>query len=245
MQDIREKIKIVSYICRDWCMDKYHLFTAWVKNRYAEIKDRGIKEKLRELWIFHKPRVISVTVVAVAAVIGITTAAVCGHHFSGNNTVIDSELKEEQEEILLDAKLPSGAYEVKKVDGQANLFVDGKEEKAASFDKLPVFYFSTTASDASDEILKMADADKTGNTGGQVYRGKRVYAERFYAYLLSNGYSEEAYIKTGSYLDTYFSKDGQLFRFLYIKKTDDSGALIFGECSGDIPDSIDDILKEK
>ena len=245
MQDIREKIEIISYICRNWCMDKYHLFTAWVKNRYVEIKDRGIKEELRELWMFHKPRVISIVVIIAAAIIGVTTVVICSNNFSGNDNVIDSELKEEQEEILLDAKLPSGTYEVKKIDGQTNLFIDGKEAKIVSFDKLPVFYFGTTASDASDEILKMADSDEMENTGGQVYRGKRVYAERFYAYLLSDGYTQEAYIKTGAYIDAYFSKDGHTSRFLYIKKTDDTGVLVFGECSGNIPDSIDDVLKEK
>lgn len=245
MQSIQEKLKEMSYICRNWCADKCRLFATWIKNVCTDVKDKGIREILRELWMFHKPRVISVVTLASVAVIGITTTVICSKNFSKSSIVVDSELKEEQEEILLDAKLPSGAYEIKKIDGQANLFVDGKQSKAVSYDKLPVFYFNTTASDVSDEILKMADADEIENTGGQVYRGKRIYAERFYAYLLSDGYTQKAYIKTGAYIDAYFSKDGQTFRFLYIKKTDDTGVLVFGECSGNIPDSIDDLLKEK
>lgn len=55
----------------------------------------------------------------------------------------------------------------------------------------------------------------------------------------------KAYIITGSYLDAYFENDGQLLRFLYIKKTEDTGVLIFGECENKVPVSIKKIINGK
>ena len=107
-----------------------------------------------------------------------------------------------------------------------------------------MLYFNMNASESSDEILKMADADHIENTGGQVYRGKRMYVERYYQYLLENGYENQTYITTGSYMDAYFTKDEETYRFLYIKKTDDTGVLVFGSCDSKMPDSIDKILKD-
>ena len=110
---------------------------------------------------------------------------------------------------------------------------------------LPVMHFNMNESELSDDILKTADADHVVDVGGKVYRSKRIYAERFYSFLLSNGYVSKAYIITGSYLDAYFENDGQLLRFLYIKKTEDTGVLIFGECENKVPVSIKKIINGK
>ena len=118
------------------------------------------------------------------------------------------------------------------------------KKKNIAYDQLPMLYFNMNASESSDEILKMADADHIENTGGQVYRGKRIYVERYYQYLLENGYENQTYITTGSYMDAYFTKDEETYRFLYIKKTDDTGVLVFGSCDSKMPDSIDKILKD-
>lgn len=245
MQNIREKIKNMLYVCKRWYIEKFYIISVWGKNKIVEIKEKKIKNRIAELWMFQKKQMISAIFVLLTAIVGITTVTIYSQKNKTDIRIDNTDSSNKKVEVLLEAKLPSGKYVIKKINGETKLYIDGDTKKSVNYDKLPVMYFDMNASASSDDVLKVADADHTDDVGGQVYRGKRIYAERFYSFLLSHGYTNKAYIITGSYLDAYFENDGQLSRFLYIKKTEDTGVLIFGECENKVPASIKKIIKEK
>ena len=149
-----------------------------------------------------------------------------------------------EESIILDAEIDNDSYMIIKKDGETILYKNNKKEKNVEFDKLPVMNFNMETAEASDKILSYSDADNKESTGGQVYRGKQIYAEKYLSFLKESGYEIKTYIKTNSYADVYLKKDDTVFRFIYIKKSEDSGAVIVGECKEKIPDSIDQIIEE-
>ena len=157
------------------------------------------------------------------------------------NTEFSTEIDSEQ--ILLEAQIKDDLYEVKHIQNQVNLFVNGEKKKNVRLDKLPIMEFNMNASTGTDDILNNSDADEESQTGGKVYRGKKIYAEQYLKYLKNNGYKQNVSIKTNGYVDIYLTCEKQIYRFLYIKKSEDSGALIFGKCDSK-PDSINKIIKE-
>lgn len=157
------------------------------------------------------------------------------------NTEFSTEIDSEQ--ILLEVHIKDDLYEVKQIQNHEKLFLNGKETKDVKLNKLPVMEFNMDASTGTDDILNNSDADEESQTGGKVYRGKRIYAEQYLKYLKNNGYKQNVSIKTNGYVDIYLTCEKQIYRFLYIKKSEDSGALIFGKCDSE-PDSINKIIKE-
>ena len=239
------KIRYLLYASGTYIKDATQKSIVIVKTFVEEIKTRGIKEIFKEEWMFHQKRIVSAALIILFIIVGIIAGII-------TNKVIDDEITytngtetvQEEETILLDVKLGADTYMVKRKSGVSTLYINGEKKKNIAYDQLPMLYFNMNASESSDEILKMADADHIENTGGQVYRGKRMYVERYYQYLLENGYENQTYITTGSYMDAYFTKNEETYRFLYIKKTDDTGVLVFGSCDNKMPDSIDKILKD-
>jgi len=157
------------------------------------------------------------------------------------NTEFSTETDSEQ--ILLEVNIGNDNYEVKQIQDHEKLFLNGKETKSVKLNKLPVMEFNMDASTGTDDILSNSDADEESQTGGKIYRGKKIYAEQYLRYLKDNGYKQNVLIKTNGYVDVYLTYEKQIYRFLYIKKSEDSGALIFGKCNSK-PDSINKIIKE-
>jgi len=202
--------------------------------------------KIRNYVTNNRKRCITVAaVMLVFLVIGVICSIAKN---TGNNKAGEDVAKEttqsDAETIILDAKIDNDLYTIIKKDGETVLYKNNKKEKNVEFDKLPVMNFNMETAEASDKILSYPDADKRENTGGQVYRGKQIYAEKYLSFLKESGYEIKTYVKTNSYADVYLEKDDTVFRFIYIKKSEDSGAVIVGECKEKIPDSIDQIIEE-
>lgn len=202
--------------------------------------------KIRNYVTNNRKRCITVAaVMLVFLVIGVICSIAKN---TGNNKAGEDVAKEttqsDAETIILDAKTDNDLYTIMKKDGETVLYKNNKKEKNVEFDKLPVMNFNMETAEASDKILSYPDADKRENTGGQVYRGKQIYAEKYLSFLKESGYEIKTYVKTNSYVDVYLKKDDTTFRFIYIKKSEDSGAVIAGECKDKIPDSINQIIEE-
>lgn len=245
MPNIKETAKNILYICKRYIADKLYIVFVWTKAKMTEIKSEGIKGIIEKLWMFQKKQILSAMIILTILTAGITTAVIHYQKYGADTQISNTELPKRKVRVLLKAELPSGKYTIKETNGGTKLYINGDVEKNVNYNKLPVIHFNMNEPESSDEILKTADADYVDDVGGKVYRGKRIYAERFYSFLLSNGYVNKAYIITGSYLDAYFENDGKLSRFLYIKKTEDTGVLIFGECENKVPVSIKKIINEK
>lgn len=245
MPNIKKTAKNILYICKRWIAGKLYIISVWTKDKIAEIKSEGIKGIEEKLWMFQKKQIISVMVILIILTAGITTTVIHYQKYGADEQVSNTDFSKGKVKVLLKAELPSGEYIIKETNGGTKLYINGDAKKNVNYDKLPVMHFNMNESELSDDILKTADADHVVDVGGKVYRSKRIYAERFYSFLLSNGYVSKAYIITGSYLDAYFENDGQLLRFLYIKKTEDTGVLIFGECENKVPVSIKKIINGK
>lgn len=202
--------------------------------------------KIRNFVTNNRKRCITVaTVILVFLIIGVICSIAKN---TGNNKTGEDVAKEttqsNEESIILDAEIDNDSYMIIKKDGETILYKNNKKEKNVEFDKLPVMNFNMETAEASDKILSYSDADNKESTGGQVYRGKQIYAEKYLSFLKESGYEIKTYIKTNSYADVYLEKDDTVFRFIYIKKSEDSGAVIVGECKEKIPDSIDQIIEE-
>lgn len=202
--------------------------------------------KIRNFVTNNRKRCITVsTVILVFLIIGVICSIAKNTENNKTGEDVAKETTQSNEEsIILDAEIDNDSYMIIKKDGETILYKNNKKEKNVEFDKLPVMNFNMETAEASDKILSYSDADNKESTGGQVYRGKQIYAEKYLSFLKESGYEIKTYIKTNSYADVYLEKDDTVFRFIYIKKSEDSGAVIVGECKEKIPDSIDQIIEE-
>lgn len=202
--------------------------------------------KIRDFVANNRKKCITVATVISALLVIVLICSIANN--TGKNKTGEDVVKEttqsNEESIILDAGIDNDSYVVIKKDGEAILYKNNKKVRNVEFDKLPVMNFNMETAEASDKILSYPDADNKESTGGQVYRGKQIYAEKYLSFLKESGYEIKAYIKTNSYVDVYLKKDDTTFRFIYIKKSEDSGAVIAGECKDRGPDSINQIIEE-
>lgn len=134
------------------------------------------------------------------------------------------------------AEINGTHYEVKEKDGQQYLFKDGKKTKKTDISNVAVMDFNMDSSDTIEDISGYQDSSKPGGVGSCVYRGRTYIWERYLAYLKENGYKVTDYILTGSYADLYISNGSAEYRFLVVRKTASTSALVFDRYNGKRPE---------
>ena len=203
-----------------------------IKTKYMVLT----KKKKLLIWC----AISAVCIGLLVAIIGFKTLHRAGSTYVAEKLILDASIKEENKTVrYLIEEDTNGNYVLYKDGLRIKNIQSNETERVCAFD-----YNATTASDA---LLDNEDNTTENETGANVYRSTKDVAERYIAYLKHNGYEITSYIMSTSVWDG-FLRDGNdnLYRFLYIKSSDNNGTVIFSEMDEDTvePTDIEMIIDE-
>ena len=182
----------------------------------------------------------------------ITTATICT-----TITVIiiykNNALTYVADNVILDCVIKENGQKVSYVistnnDGIQTLYKDNKLVKTVNINESQsICDFDFNAKTASDKITESEDNKTENAVGNKIYRGEKGSAQRYLAYLKEQGYNLSTYVMNANVWDGYLKDENEnLYRFIYIKKTDETGVVIFSKTTkkAEEPSDINEIIKE-